>query len=70
MDAIEQMGELEDTLVIWIWGDNGSSMEGTVTGSFDGLTTARTWAAPATRRSSAGRPGSKTEVRSGPGSPA
>ncbi|MCP2322209.1 arylsulfatase [Hamadaea flava] len=36
--AIEEMGELEDTLVIWIWGDNGASMEGTVTGSFNELT--------------------------------
>jgi hypothetical protein len=38
LDAIAEMGELEDTLVIWIWGDNGSSMEGTVTGSFNELT--------------------------------
>ena len=38
LDAIEQMGELEDTLVIWIWGDNGSSMEGNLTGSFNELT--------------------------------
>jgi arylsulfatase A-like enzyme len=38
LDAIAEMGELEDTLVIWIWGDNGSSMEGTLTGSFNELT--------------------------------
>lgn len=34
IDAIEEMGELENTLVIFIWGDNGCSMEGTLTGSF------------------------------------
>ena len=34
IDAIEEMGELEDTLVIFIWGDNGASLEGTLTGSF------------------------------------
>jgi arylsulfatase A-like enzyme len=38
LDAIAELGELEDTLVIWIWGDNGSSMEGTLTGSFNELT--------------------------------
>ncbi|HEX6026157.1 MAG TPA: arylsulfatase [Solirubrobacter sp.] len=36
--AIEAMGELDDTLVIYIWGDNGASMEGTITGSFNELT--------------------------------
>ena len=30
LDAIEEMGELENTVVIWIWGDNGASMEGTL----------------------------------------
>ena len=35
IDAIEEMGELENTLVIYIWGDNGASMEGTLTGSFN-----------------------------------
>ena len=35
LDAIEEMGELDNTLVIWIWGDNGASMEGTLTGSFN-----------------------------------
>src|SRR5213592_2506104 len=35
IDAIEEMGELENTLVIHIWGDNGASMEGTLTGSFN-----------------------------------
>ena len=28
LDAIEEMGDLDDTLVIWIWGDNGASLEG------------------------------------------
>ena len=35
IDAIEEMGELENTLVIYIWGDNGASMEGTLTGTFN-----------------------------------
>src|SRR5207248_829973 len=38
LDAIEQMGELDNTLVIYIFGDNGASMEGTLTGSFNELT--------------------------------
>ena len=38
IDAIEELGELDNTLVIWIWGDNGASMEGTITGSFNELT--------------------------------
>ena len=38
IDAIEELGELDDTLVVWIWGDNGASMEGTITGSFNELT--------------------------------
>ena len=38
IDAIEELGELDNTLIIWIWGDNGASMEGTVTGSFNELT--------------------------------
>ena len=37
--AIEEMGELDNTLVIWIWGDNGASMEGTLSGTFNELTT-------------------------------
>ena len=32
------MGELENTLVFYIFGDNGASMEGTITGSFNELT--------------------------------
>ena len=35
LDSIEEMGELENTLVIWIWGDNGASLEGTPTGTFN-----------------------------------
>jgi len=38
LDAIDEMGDLEDTLVIYVWGDNGSSMEGTTTGSFNEMT--------------------------------
>ena len=38
IDAIEEMGELDDTLIVWIWGDNGASMEGSITGSFNELT--------------------------------
>ena len=38
LDEIERMGELYDTLVIYIWGDNGASMEGTLTGSFNETT--------------------------------
>ena len=38
IDAIEELGELDNTIILWIWGDNGASMEGTVTGSFNELT--------------------------------
>ena len=38
IDAIDELGELDDTLIVWIWGDNGASMEGTITGSFNELT--------------------------------
>ncbi len=38
LDEIEQMGEMDDTLVIYVWGDNGASMEGTLTGSFNETT--------------------------------
>ena len=38
LDAVEDMGDLENTLVIFIWGDNGASLEGTVTGSFNEMT--------------------------------
>jgi len=39
IDAIDEMGELENTVVIWIWGDNGASMEGSLTGTFNEMTT-------------------------------
>lgn len=39
LDALERLGESENTLVIAIWGDNGSSMEGTETGTFNETTT-------------------------------
>jgi arylsulfatase len=38
LDSIEEMGDLDNTLVIYVWGDNGASMEGTITGSFNELT--------------------------------
>jgi arylsulfatase len=38
LDAIEEMGDLDNTLIFYIWGDNGSSMEGTITGSFNEMT--------------------------------
>ncbi len=38
LDAVEEMGELDDTLVLYIWGDNGASLEGTLTGSFNEMT--------------------------------
>jgi arylsulfatase A-like enzyme len=36
--AIEDMGMLDDTLIIWVFGDNGASMEGTPTGCVNELT--------------------------------
>ncbi|HSP56636.1 MAG TPA: sulfatase-like hydrolase/transferase [Dehalococcoidia bacterium] len=38
LDAIEETGDLDNTLIIYIWGDNGASLEGTTTGSFNELT--------------------------------
>ena len=38
LDAVEEMGDMNNTLVIYIWGDNGASMEGTTTGSFNEMT--------------------------------
>jgi len=38
IDAIDEMGELDNTLVIYIWGDNGASMEGSLTGTFNEFT--------------------------------
>ncbi len=34
IDTIDGLGELDKTVIMWIWGDNGASMEGTITGSF------------------------------------
>ncbi len=38
LDSIEELGDLDNTLVFYIWGDNGASMEGTITGSFNEMT--------------------------------
>jgi arylsulfatase A-like enzyme/uncharacterized membrane protein len=38
LDAIEELGDLDNTLILYIWGDNGASMEGTTTGSFNEMT--------------------------------
>ena len=38
LDSLEEMGDLDNTLIFYIWGDNGASMEGTTTGSFNELT--------------------------------
>ena len=38
LDAVEEMGDLDNTLVFYIWGDNGASLEGTTTGSFNEMT--------------------------------
>ncbi len=38
LDAVDEMGDLDNTLVFYIWGDNGSSLEGTTTGSFNEMT--------------------------------
>jgi arylsulfatase len=38
LDAIEEMGDLDNTLIFYVWGDNGASMEGTDTGSFNEMT--------------------------------
>ena len=38
LDAVEDMDDLDNTLIFYIWGDNGASMEGTVTGSFNEMT--------------------------------
>jgi arylsulfatase A-like enzyme len=35
VDAIEELGALEDTLVLYVIGDNGASAEGTLQGSFN-----------------------------------
>ena len=38
LDEIERLGDLDNTLIMYVWGDNGASLEGTVTGSFNELT--------------------------------
>ena len=38
LDAVEDLGDLDNTLIFYIWGDNGASMEGTITGSFNEMT--------------------------------
>ncbi len=38
LDAIDDLGDLDNTLIVYIWGDNGASMEGTLTGSFNETT--------------------------------
>ena len=38
LDAVEELGDLDNTLIFYIWGDNGASMEGTLTGSFNETT--------------------------------
>ncbi|HZE04503.1 MAG TPA: arylsulfatase, partial [Solirubrobacteraceae bacterium] len=38
LDAVDEMGDLDNTLIFYIWGDNGASMEGTITGSFNETT--------------------------------
>lgn len=38
LKALDEIGQRENTLVIYIWGDNGASMEGTTTGCFNELT--------------------------------
>jgi arylsulfatase len=35
LDALEQVGQLQNTLIFWIIGDNGASMEGTPYGAFN-----------------------------------
>ena len=38
IDAVEESGDLDNTLIFYVWGDNGASMEGTLTGSFNETT--------------------------------
>jgi arylsulfatase A-like enzyme/uncharacterized membrane protein len=38
LDAVEELGDLANTLIFYIWGDNGASLEGTITGSFNEMT--------------------------------
>ena len=38
IQEVEDMGKLDNTLIIYICGDNGTSAEGTLTGTFNQLT--------------------------------
>jgi arylsulfatase A-like enzyme/uncharacterized membrane protein len=38
LDALDEIGDLDNTLIFYIWGDNGASLEGTETGSFNEMT--------------------------------
>jgi len=38
LDAVEELGDMDNTLILYVWGDNGASMEGTTTGSFNEMT--------------------------------
>ena len=38
LSTIEQLGQADNTLVLYIFGDNGASMEGTPTGTFNEIT--------------------------------
>jgi len=38
VEAIDSMGLTDNTLIVYIFGDNGASMEGTLTGSFNEMT--------------------------------
>lgn len=39
LDHINKLGIADNTVIIWVWGDNGASLEGTETGSFNEMTT-------------------------------
>lgn len=39
IDSLKNLGIADNTVVMWIWGDNGASMEGTETGTFNEMTT-------------------------------
>jgi arylsulfatase len=39
LNALEEIGQLNNTLVFWEIGDNGASMEGTLSGCFNELAT-------------------------------
>jgi arylsulfatase len=39
INTLDELGIADNTLVTYVWGDNGSSMEGTETGAFNEMTT-------------------------------